>query len=93
MILSPAGVQAPRREFLHVDDLADACLFAMENYSAAELLNVGSGEDVSIKELAEMMASITGYPGEINWDTSKPDGTPKRPLDYKKLLDKGWKEL
>ena len=56
----------------------------MENYNAAELLNVGSGEDVSIKELAEMMASITGYPGEINWDTSKPDGTPKRPLDYTK---------
>ena len=85
------GTGTPRREFLHVDDLADACLFAMENYSAAELLNVGSGEDVSIKELAEMMASITGYPGEINWDTSKPDGTPKRPLDYKKLLEKGWK--
>ena len=59
------------------------------DYSAAELLNVGSGEDVSIKELAEMMASITGYPGEIKWDTSKPDGTPKRPLDYTKLLDKG----
>ena len=85
------GTGTPRREFLHVDDLADACLFAMENYSAAELLNVGSGEDVSIKELAEMMASITGYPGEIKWDTSKPDGTPKRPLDYTKLLDKGWK--
>ena len=85
------GTGTPRREFLHCDDLADACLFAMENYSAAELLNVGSGEDVSIKELAEMMAKITGYPGEINWDTSKPDGTPKRPLDYTKLLDKGWK--
>jgi len=85
------GTGDPRREFLHVDDLADACLFAMEQYSQAELLNVGSGEDVSIKELAEMMARVTGYPGEIRWDVSKPDGTPKRPLDYTKLLDKGWK--
>jgi len=84
------GTGDPRREFLHVDDLADACLFAMEQYSQAELLNVGSGEDVSIKELAEMMARVTGYPGEIRWDVSKPDGTPKRPLDYTKLLDKGW---
>lgn len=73
------GTGDPRREFLHVDDLADACLFAMEQYSQAELLNVGSGEDVSIKELAEMMARVTGYPGEIRWDVSKPDGTPKRP--------------
>jgi GDP-L-fucose synthase len=85
------GTGDPRREFLHVDDLADACLFAMEQYSQAELLNVGSGEDVSIKDLAEMMARVTGYPGEICWDTSKPDGTPKRPLDYTKLLEKGWK--
>ena len=85
------GTGDPRREFLHVDDLADACLFAMEQYSQAELLNVGSGEDVSIKDLAEMMARVTGYPGEIRWDTSKPDGTPKRPLDYTKLLEKGWK--
>ncbi len=85
------GTGDPRREFLHVDDLADACMFAMEQYSQAELLNVGSGEDVSIKDLAEMMARVTGYPGEIRWDTSKPDGTPKRPLDYTKLLEKGWK--
>jgi GDP-L-fucose synthase len=85
------GTGSPRREFLHVDDLADACLFAMDNYSQAELLNVGSGEDVSIKELAEMIAKVTGYPGEICWDVSKPDGTPKRPLDYTKLLEKGWK--
>jgi GDP-L-fucose synthase len=84
------GTGDPRREFLHVDDLADACLFAMEQYSQAELLNVGSGEDVSIKDLAEMMARVTGYPGEIRWDASKPDGTPKRPLDYSKLLEKGW---
>lgn len=84
------GTGDPRREFLHVDDLADACLFAMEQYSQAELLNVGSGEDVSIKDLAEMMARVTGYPGEIRWDVSKPDGTPKRPLDYSKLLEKGW---
>lgn len=85
------GTGSPRREFLHVDDLADACLFAMDNYSQAELLNVGSGEDVSIKELAETIAKVTGYPGEICWDVSKPDGTPKRPLDYTKLLEKGWK--
>jgi GDP-L-fucose synthase len=85
------GTGDPRREFLHVDDLADACLFAMDNYSQAELLNVGSGEDVSIKELAEMIAKVTGYPGDICWDVSKPDGTPKRPLDYTKLLEKGWK--
>ena len=85
------GTGTPRREFLYVDALADACLFAMENYESAELLNVGSGEDVTIAELANMVANVTGYTGKIEWDTSKPDGTPKRPLDYSKLLDKGWK--
>jgi GDP-L-fucose synthase len=85
------GTGTPRREFLYVDDLADACLFAMENYSNAELLNVGSGQDVTIKELAETVAGVVGYSGDIVWDTTRPDGTPKRPLDYSKLLKKGWK--
>lgn len=85
------GTGTPRREFLYVDDLADACLFAINHYEKAELLNVGSGEDVTIKELAETIADVVGYPGKIEWDTSKPDGTPKRPLDYSKLMERGWK--
>ena len=85
------GDGTPRREFMYVDDLASACLFAMNHYEDAELVNVGSGEDISIKELAEMIADITGFTGEIIWDTSKPNGTPKRPLDYSKILNLGWK--
>jgi GDP-L-fucose synthase len=85
------GDGTPMREFMYSDDIADACLFAMDHYENAELINVGSGEDVSIKELAETIASVTGYKGEIVWDTTKPNGTPKRPLDYSKISSLGWK--
>ena len=85
------GDGTPMREFLYVDDLADACMFAMEHYENAELLNVGSGQDVSIFHLAHKVAAVTGYKGKIEWDTSRPNGTPKRPLDYSKLTAKGWK--
>ena len=85
------GDGTPMREFMYSDDIADACLFAMNHYENAELINVGSGEDVSIKELAETIASVTGYKGEIVWDTTKPNGTPKRPLDYSKISSLGWK--
>ena len=71
--------------------MADACLFAMDHYENAELINVGSGEDVSIKELSETIARVVGYNGRIEWDTSKPNGTPKRPLDYSKISSLGWK--
>ena len=85
------GDGTPMREFLYVDDLADACMFAMENYENAELLNVGSGQDVSIFHLAHKVAAVTGYKGSIEWDINRPNGTPKRPLDYSKLTAKGWK--
>ena len=85
------GDGTPMREFTYVDDLADACLFAMDHYENAELINVGSGEDVSIKDLANMVASVVGYDGNIEWDTSRPNGTPKRPLDYSKISSLGWK--
>ena len=85
------GDGTPTREFMYVDDLADACLFAVENYSNAELINVGSGQDISIFHLAHKIAALTGYQGKIEWDTSRPNGTPKRPLDYSKITEKGWK--
>ena len=85
------GDGTPTREFMYVDDLADACLFAIENYSNAELINVGSGQDISIFHLAHKIAALTGYQGKIEWDTSRPNGTPKRPLDYSKITEKGWK--
>jgi len=85
------GDGTPMREFTYVDDLADACLFAMDHYENAELINVGSGEDVSIMDLAKMVARVVGYKGLIEWDTNRPNGTPKRPLDYSKISDLGWK--
>ena len=85
------GDGTPTREFMYVDDLADACLFAVENYSNAELINVGSGQDISIFHLAHKIAALTGYNGKIEWDTERPNGTPKRPLDYNKITEKGWK--
>ncbi len=84
------GDGTPTREFMYVDDLADACLFAVENYSDAELINVGSGQDVSIFHLAHKIAALTGFKGKIEWDTSRPNGTPKRPLDYSKITQRGW---
>src|SRR5215212_10063931 len=76
-----------RREFLHVDDLADACLFLMNNYSGAEILNVYVGEDISIRELAELVRSVVGYSGDTTCDTTKPDGTPRKLLAVGKLRD------
>ena len=85
------GTGAPKREFLHVDDLADACIFLMNNYDNSEIINIGTDEDISIKELAEMIKEITGFTGEINWDASKPNGTPRKLLDVSKLHNLGWK--
>lgn len=85
------GDGTPMREFLYCDDLADACLFAMDKFENAELVNVGSGCNVTIKELAETVAAVVGYAGEIFWDISRPNGTPNRPLDYSKMTELGWK--
>ena len=84
------GDGTPMREFLYSYDLADACLFAMDKFENGELVNVGSGYNVSIKELAETIARVVGYNGEIDWDTSRPNGTPNRPLDYSKMTELGW---
>ena len=84
------GDGTPTREFMYVDDLADACLFAVEHYDNAELINVGSGQDISIFHLAHKVAAVTGFKGNIEWDTNRPNGTPKRPLDYSKITQKGW---
>ena len=84
------GTGKPRREFLHVDDLADACLFLMGNYSSAEIVNVGWGRDISISELAELIAEVAGFKGKIIYDTSKPDGTPRKLLDTSRLAALGW---
>lgn len=85
------GDGTPKREFLYSEDLADACLFAMDHFENAELINVGSGENVSIKELSNTVASVVKYDGEIKWDTSRPNGTPNRPLDCSKMTKLGWK--
>lgn len=85
------GTGNPKREFLHVDDLADACYFLMKNYSGEQAVNIGTGQDLSIKELAELIKSITNFEGELNFNTSKPDGTPRKLLDVSKLNALGWK--
>jgi len=85
------GTGTVRREFLHVDDLADACVFLMQNYDQPEIINVGTGEDVTIRELAELIAEITGFRGRIVQDTSKPDGTPRKLLDVSRLNALGWR--
>ena len=85
------GTGSPLREFLHSDDLAKACVFLMENYSADGHINVGSGSEVTIKQLAELVKKITGFQGEIVWDTTKPDGTPRKLMDSSKLFALGWK--
>lgn len=85
------GTGSPRREFLHADDLADACLFLMKNYDEAGLVNIGTGEDLPIIDLANMIKNAVGYEGEIVLDTSKPDGTPRKLMDVSKLHQLGWK--
>ena len=84
------GTGTPRREFLHADDMADACLHLMEHYDGPDQVNVGTGSDVTIREISETIASVTGFEGETEWDTSKPDGTPQKLLDVSKLADAGW---
>lgn len=84
------GSGTPRREFLHSDDMADACLHLLEHYDGSQQVNVGSGTDVTIREIAETIASVVGYTGETNWDSSKPDGTPQKLLDVTKLARAGW---
>ena len=84
------GTGSPRREFLHVDDLADACVFLMDNYSSGEIVNVGWGRDISIAELAGTVRDIVGFEGEIVYDTEKPDGTPRKLLDTSRLAALGW---
>ncbi|MFE5210512.1 GDP-L-fucose synthase family protein [Streptomyces sp. NPDC056600] len=85
------GSGSPRREFLHVDDLASACVRLLETYDGDEPVNVGCGEDLTIRALAETVAEVTGFAGEIRWDTSKPDGTPRKLLDVSRLTALGWK--
>ena len=85
------GTGSPLREFLYVDDLADACVFLMNNYSGDETVNMGTGKELTIKELTELVAKVVGFNGEIKWDTTKPDGTPRKLLDVSKLENLGWK--
>jgi GDP-L-fucose synthase len=87
------GTGSPRREFLHVDDLATACLHLMAHYNEQGLVNIGTGEDVTIKELAELIQSITDYDGTIRWNTDKPDGTPRKLMDVSKINRFGWKAI
>ena len=84
------GTGSPRREFLHSDDMADACLHLLEHYDGPQQVNVGSGSDATIREIAETVASVVGYTGDTEWDTTKPDGTPQKLLDVTKLADAGW---
>ncbi|UJF34318.1 GDP-L-fucose synthase [Paenibacillus hexagrammi] len=84
------GTGTPKREFLHADDLADACLFLMKTYEDDEIINVGVGDDISIKELAELVQQVVGYEGELYFNTTKPDGTPRKLVDVAKINDLGW---
>jgi GDP-L-fucose synthase len=84
------GTGAPRREFLHVDDLAAACVFLMNNYNESEIINIGWGKDKTIRDLAKLISKVVGYQGDIRWDNSKPDGTPRKLLDVSKLTGLGW---
>ena len=85
------GTGSPKREFLHVDDLAEACVHLMDTYSGEEWVNVGTGEDLSIKSLAELICDIVGYTGELDWDTSKPDGAPRKLMNVDRINELGWK--
>ena len=84
------GTGTPRREFLHTDDLADACLFLLENYDQPDLINIGCGEDVTIRELAETVCDVLGFDGSLEFDAGKPDGTPRKLLDISKIKSLGW---
>lgn len=84
------GTGSPLREFLHADDMADACVFLMKTYDGAEFVNIGTGKDLSIKALAELIKQVVGYEGELVWNTSKPDGTPRKLMDVSKLHGLGW---
>jgi GDP-L-fucose synthase len=84
------GTGAPMREFLHVDDLADACVFLMQNYAGAQFVNIGWGRDIAIRDLAALVARVVGYDGRIEWDATKPDGTPRKLLDTSRLAALGW---
>ena len=85
------GDGSARREFLHVDDLAEACYSCMKDYDSPEIINVGTGEDITIKELSEIISKVTKFPGSTNWDTAKPNGTPRKLLDVTKIKSLGWK--
>ena len=85
------GTGTPRREFLHADDLADACVFLLKNYDSPELINIGSGTDVTIRELAELVCEVLGYDGALAFDPTKPDGTPRKLMDSSRLFSLGWK--
>ena len=85
------GTGTPMREFLNAADMADACVFLMNNYDEPGLINIGTGKDISIKELAETIKKIVGYEGEIIWDTNRPDGTPRKLMNVDKLSNLGWK--
>jgi GDP-L-fucose synthase len=85
------GTGSPRREFMYVDDLADACIHLMKTYSSGELVNIGTGEDISIAEFARVVAATVGYTGEISFDTSRPDGTPRKLLDVDRVAKLGWR--
>lgn len=85
------GTGKPKREFLHVDDLADACVFLMENYDSGEIINIGVGKDISILDLSILIADVVGFKGEVDLDTGKPDGTPRKLLDIEKIRNIGWK--
>jgi len=85
------GSGKPLREFLHVDDLASACLLLLKKYDSPEIINVGCGEEISIRELAELVCDVVGFDGELTWDTTKPDGTPRKLLNITKLRTLGWK--
>jgi len=85
------GTGTPLREFLYADDLASACVFLMQHYSEEPFINVGSGSEISIRDLSELVKRIVGFSGEIIWDTSKPDGTPRKLMDSSRLFALGWK--
>ena len=85
------GSGKPRREFLHVDDVASACLCLLDKYDSPEIINVGCGEDITVRDLAELICDIVGFDGDLAWDTTKPDGTPQKLLDVTKLSKLGWR--